>query len=102
MFRFAYIALFLLLSATAAQAAESPNYCLDEEANKEWAQIYSENPNDNDIAKLFALRAGLCEMVRRKTLTIKRATEIFEKERARTVGEKKMEQMMERNKSPYS
>ena len=94
--------LFLLLSATAGFAAESPNYCLDEDANREWEDIYNKNPNDNDIAKLFALRAGLCEMVRRKTLTIERATEIFEKERAKTVAEKKMERMMEKNKSPYS
>ena len=82
--------------------AESPNDCLDEDANREWVDIYNKSPNDNDIAKLFALRAGLCEMVRRKTLTIERATEIFEKEREKTVAEKKMERMMEKNKSPYS
>lgn len=102
MFRFVQILMPLLLAATVSHAEESPNYCLDADANQEWTRIYSNNPDDNDIAKLFALRTGLCEMVRRKAITIERATKIFEEERERTVFKQKQEIIRERNRTPIS
>ncbi len=102
MFRFIQILIPLLLAATVSHAEESANYCLDAEANQEWTRIYNNKPNDNDIARLFALRTGLCEMVQRGAITIERATKIFEEERERTVFKQRQEIIRERNKTPIS
>jgi hypothetical protein len=85
-----------------SQAEESPNYCLDPQANSEWATLLSKNPNDDIVARLFALRIGLCELVSRKIITLDRATDIFEPERDKAVRERKQETIRKKNKTPQS
>jgi len=65
------------------------NYCHDSSVNKEWATLLAQHPNDDAIAKLFAMRLGLCELVERGFIEHDRATKIFEKARAQEVREKR-------------
>ena len=88
--------------ASSSYASESPNYCLDPQTNSEWTAMLSNNPGDDSIAKLFALRIGLCELVRRNIITLDRATDIFENERGEAVIERKREIMRKKNKTPIS
>ena len=92
----------LLFIASSSFASESPNYCLDPQTNSEWTAMLSNNPDDDTVAKLFALRIGLCELVRRDIMTLDRATDLFENERSEAVMERKQEIMREQNKTPIS
>ncbi|WP_161957643.1 hypothetical protein, partial [Mariprofundus sp. EBB-1] len=78
---------------------EIPNYCIDHETNITWLSILGNNQRDNDIAKLFALRIGLCELVTRKIIPIERATVIFEQEREGVVTKKKVDRELELRRS---
>jgi len=86
--RKAILYVFVMFMATTAFASEPDNYCLDSYVNSEWANILSQSPDDDGVAKLFALRIGLCELVERKIIVINRATKIFEDERQKVIGEK--------------
>jgi len=82
----------LLTMPLIAIAETSPNYCLDPETNATWSKMLSESPQDNLVAKLFALRVGLCELVRIKAISLERATDIFEEAREEGVGERMEEE----------
>ena len=96
------ILLFFASNSFASETPESPNYCLDPQTNSEWIAMLSNNPNDDTVAKLFALRIGLCELVRRNIITLERATDLFENERSEAVMERKQEVIREKNKTPTS
>lgn len=81
----------LMTPLTIAMAEASPNYCLDPETNATWSKMLSESPQDDLVAKLFALRIGLCEMVKRKTISLERATKIFEEAREKGVNDRALE-----------
>ncbi len=92
---FAFAALMSIPSLALAEKPE--NYCLDKETNARWASMLSHQPNDQDIAKLFALRIGLCELVARKIVSLEQATNIFEKERVEVIRLKEKERKREKN-----
>ena len=80
-------------------AEDAPNYCLDPETNATWSKMLSESPQDNLVAKLFALRIGLCELVKRKAISLGRATDIFEEARENGVSERKAEELRQQQKA---
>ena len=82
------IALLLWFNISVAIAGEPENYCHDVSVNKDWALMLSKSPNDDAVAKLFALRLGLCELVERNIIKLDRATKIFEESREREIIEK--------------
>jgi len=81
--------LVYILNTQTATAKEVENYCHDSSVNKEWAILLGQHPSDDAIAKLFAMRLGLCELVERGFIEHDRATKIFEKARAKEVREKR-------------
>ena len=78
-----------IVGAQTATAKDVENYCHDSSVNKEWAILLGQHPSDDAIAKLFAMRLGLCELVERGFIEHDRATKIFEKARAQEVREKR-------------
>jgi len=75
---------FILLIAVLAipsisTAIDQPeNYCDDQESWQQWNKLLTDNPNNNGIASLYALRIGLCSMVKSGKIETKRATKLFE------------------------
>ena len=102
MMRRLMVLLLLLMACSNVQAAGSKNYCLDQQVNSEWAGILARSPDDQIVIRLFALRIGLCELVKRKVVALDKATEIFEHERNKAVNERKHELELEEGKSPKS
>jgi ABC-type polar amino acid transport system ATPase subunit len=92
----------LLLMPGITMAEDSPNYCLDPEVNAEWAKMLSETPKDNLVVGLFALRIGLCELVKRKVIDRDRAIDVFEKARASAVDERKADELRRKQKEGSS
>jgi len=88
----------LFIMPLQGMAADSPNYCLDSESNATWSRMFSDAPDDDQITGLFALRLGLCELVRRDVITLDRASGMFEQARARAVAERKRKQRREQLK----
>ena len=93
-----FIILFLIFVFNNSLAAESENYCLDQESWKEWDAIVEKNPNDNEVQALHALRIGLCTKVDRGGITIEQATEIFESAREAIIQKRKEDQKREQDK----
>jgi len=51
------------------------------------------------VVQLFALRIGLCELVKKKIIDLNRATNVFEKARASAVEERKADELRQQHKS---
>jgi len=47
--------------------AKPVNYCKDEVSWQEWHELLSKHPNDDAICALYALRRGLCSVVKSGT-----------------------------------
>ncbi|MBU2645352.1 hypothetical protein KKI24_11655 [bacterium] len=86
------ILLFVLASAPDLAYSETTeeeyntDYCHDPEELKRWQGIIDSNQNNDDVQGLHALWIGLCMKVDMRQLTVDRANEIFEKERARVIN----------------
>lgn len=82
----------LLLLSTAVHAEvemkEGQNYCHDPEALKSINGLLADNPNDEDIIKAVALRAGLCTLVDEKKITLDQAIDIFQTEKTKLIVER--------------
>ena len=92
------LAVCLSVAPLVSMAADSPNYCLDPETNAAWSKMLGDSPDDDLIARLFALRLGLCELVRREAISLERATDIFEEARAKDVRERRAELLRQQQK----
>lgn len=68
-------------SETAA-AAESENYCHDQQVEQDWSRMLDDAPDDPIVLKLYALRSGLCGMVEQGLVSLDQAAELWELERA--------------------
>lgn len=64
------------------------NYCHDEASWVGWHQLLANNPADDGIYGLYALRRGLCDMVEAGTIEQARATRIFEAAREDLIGKR--------------
>jgi len=51
------------------------------------------NPSVDVVARLFALRIGICRLVARKSITLDRGTGLFELERIKDLKEREKEQL---------
>lgn len=72
------MAVMCLWGAGVSFAAEKKNYCHDEASWAEWHQLMADNPTDDGVYSLYAMRRGLCGMVEAGTIEQDRATRIFE------------------------
>ncbi|TLS66490.1 hypothetical protein FEF65_09995 [Mariprofundus erugo] len=92
------LALTLCAIPAMIYGGEETNYCLDPETNATWAGMLAKNSNDDVVTELFSLRIGLCELVKRKVLTVDRAQVIFEKRFDTLIERRKHEEMLQNNK----
>lgn len=69
------LTILLLLSSSILEAGQS--YCKDSESWKEWDKLVIRYPHDQDIQMLHAVRIGLCKKIQDKTITLEKATRIF-------------------------
>ncbi len=83
-----FLALLMLLLPNLAQSQAATNYCLDDKTNDTWSAMLQQSLNDDVMVKLFSLRIGLCELVKRKVITLDQATEVFEQEREKAIYER--------------
>ena len=71
-----YITVLLLLSLiTVIAQGETVNYCHDEETNKNWQQLMTENGHHPEWQAMYRTRKKLCKAVDNKQLTIEEATQ---------------------------
>ena len=90
----------LVLWALAGPVQAEVNHCLDSAANRAWVERLHDNPGDELLLNLFALRVGLCEMVRVKMIGLPEATELFEQARMKAVLQRQTEQLESNPKRP--
>jgi hypothetical protein len=62
-----------LLSPVAVAVEEPTTSCQDAQVNRHWDQAMAEHKKDPLVAKLYAVRHGLCEMLADRTIDGKAA-----------------------------
>jgi len=84
--------LVLIMSFLCIQSVGAMDkYCHDKESWNEWEALVQKYPGDMDLHSLHALRLGLCAKVSRGDLTVKEATDIFERAKETIIEKKKAE-----------
>lgn len=90
------MAVMCLWGAGVSFAAEKKNYCHDEASWAEWHQLMADNPTDDGVYSLYAMRRGLCGMVESGVIDEARATRLFEAARDALVGKRLEEERLRR------
>lgn len=85
----------------AADEKKETNYCKDQTSWQEWHELLKKYPDDDSIHALYALRMGMCSMVESGTLTLDRATRIFERMRESVIENKKEQDRLSEKKSGH-
>ncbi len=83
------IALFCSLPLFAqANGQVNENFCLDQNNQKEFADLLAKNLADTRIVQLVALRQGLCELLGNQQLPLATAVDIWAHERQKILLER--------------
>lgn len=61
--------------------AEEDNHCHDKETNLRWELLAKNNPDDDGMISLHALRIGLCIKIEMGDITVDKASKILESAR---------------------
>jgi hypothetical protein len=89
--------LFLMAMSLPAWAEEpstdqSTNFCLDPKAAKNNEELARENPQDETLIKLVAMRAGLCDLLEKKIIDLDFAIDLFNGEHAHGIQKRLQEE----------
>lgn len=71
---------------------ESQNFCLDKQSAIDNEELAKENPNDQRLVKLVALRAGLCNLIGKGIVDLDFAIDLFNNEYDRQVMKRVQEE----------
>lgn len=81
-----YTAIAAICTSGLAHAGDAEvNHCKETKANQKWAELARENHDSDTWQRLFALRIGLCAMVKQESLSVHRASQIFERQRQEAI-----------------
>jgi hypothetical protein len=84
--------LLMALSLPAwAEDEQSKNFCLDQKTVQNNEKLALDNPEDEAIIRLVALRAGLCGLIEKKIIDLDFAIDLFDGEYAKSI-QKRIEQ----------
>jgi len=59
---------------------ESKNFCLDPQSAIDNENLARRNPNDDELIKIIALRAGLCDLIGKEIIDLDFAIDLFNRE----------------------
>ncbi len=72
----------------ASGTSSQDNYCDDQASWQQWEELLTDNPTDTGITTLYALRIGLCSMVKSGQIETQRAVKLFEEMRDAVINSK--------------
>ena len=72
-----FISIFLYTNT--ALCEETHHYCDDIEQWQVWSNLVHKFPDDDNVAIGYALRIGLCEQIKTKTIETERAIKLFDR-----------------------
>jgi hypothetical protein len=90
------------MEALAAPEAESaPDYCDDPSGWQSMEGLLQSAPNDEVVIKMYALRLGLCQLIKDKKIDTQAGINLFEKERDRAIDRRTQEEQQSHNRSAH-
>ena len=69
----------------------APSFCTDDFEWAGWRALLARNPADDDVATLYALRVGLCEMIAERKIEPQRGSNLFDRAQQSLFGRMLME-----------
>ena len=93
----------LSMSAWASPgASSSQNYCDDPAGWQSMEGLLQSAPGDELVIKLFALRLGLCQMIKDKKIDAQVGIDLFETERQRAIDRRTLEEQQSHDRSAHT
>ena len=93
-----------LLSMAAWAAPEpssTPDYCDDPAGWQSMEGLLHSAPGDELVIKLYALRLGLCQMIKDKKIDTQAGIDLFETERQRAIDRRTLEEQQAHKRSAH-
>ena len=87
------LAIAVALALMSADAAADPvNFCHDESTWRQWTELVRENPGDDQLQMLHALRIGLCVKIDQGSISFDHANQLFNRIHENSIEQRRQEQ----------
>jgi hypothetical protein len=86
-----------LVLMTANAAADPVNFCHDEATWRQWTELVRENPGDDQLQMLHALRIGLCIKIEQGSISFDRANQLFNRAHESSIEQRRREEERSRH-----
>jgi hypothetical protein len=83
---------FALVLMTVNAAADPVNFYHDEATWRQWTELARENPGDDQLQMLHALRIGLCIKIEQGSISFDRANQLFNRAHESTIEQRRQEE----------
>jgi len=93
--------LFSMATSAEPVPATPPDYCDDPSGWQSMEGLLQSAPNDELVIKMYALRIGLCQLIKDKKINTQAGINMFEMERDRAIDRRALEEQKSHNHSAH-
>ena len=86
----------------APEPSSTPDYCDDPVGWQSMDGLLQSAPGDELVIKLYALRVGLCQMIKDKKIDTQAGIDLFETERQRAIDRRTLEEQQAHKRSAHA
>ena len=86
----------------APESSSTPDYCDDPAGWQSMEGLLQSAPGDELVIKLYALRVGLCQMIKDKKIDTQAGIDLFETERQRAIDRRTLEEQQAHKRSAHA
>ena len=90
-----------MVALAAPEAASTPDYCDDPSGWQSMEGLLQSAPGDELVIKMYALRLGLCQLIKDKKIDTQAGINLFEKERDRAIDRRTLEEQQSHERSAH-
>lgn len=83
---------FALAARAAPETSPSPDDCDDPSGWQSMEELLQTAPRDELVIRLYALRLGLCQLIKARKIDSQVGIDMFEAERQRAIGRRALEE----------
>jgi hypothetical protein len=94
--------LFAMAASAEPGPATTPDYCDDPSGWQSMEGLLQSAPNDELVIKMYALRIGLCQLIKDKKINAQAGINLFEMELDRAIDRRALEEQKSDNYSAHS
>lgn len=98
-----FVGWLLSISAWATpEPSSAPDYCDDPSGWQSMVDLLQSAPGDGLVIKMYALRLGICQLIKDKKIDAQSGINLFEVERQQAIDRRTLEEQQAHNRSAHS